>query len=143
MSRTAATLLRIFASIVAVLLVTNGLIYFQVVAPEHLALWTVWVAFGCIFPFVLIYGFTVKWWTFWIGRALLISSVAFAALTGLSVLLQWLGPKYWGRTYIVNSVLTLIAIGAAAKLFAVLNDKIPLWLGRRERHGGGSPGDTS
>lgn len=142
MSTSTRTLLKVLAVVALALLLTNGLILLGT-DPDEQGLWLVWIAFGCILPFVLIYGFTVKWWTFWIGQALLISSIGFAALTGLIVLLRWLGPDYWGRVYVVNSVLTLVMLGAAWKLTAVLIDKIPLWLGRRRRHGADDANDTT
>ena len=74
-----------------------------------------------IFP--LIYGFTVRWWTFWIGRALLTSSVGLALLIDISLMYKWLGDDYLLRDIVRLTVYAILATGAWLTLFAILREK--------------------
>ena len=73
--------------------------------------------------FPLIYGFTVRWWTFWIGRALLTSSVGLALLIDISLLYKWLGDDYLLRDIVRLTVYAIIAVGAWLKLASILIEK--------------------
>lgn len=104
------------------------------------------IIIGCAAPpatgFVLLYAFTVRWWTFWIGRALFISTTGMTALIDLSLLFNWLGNDYPGRDIVRNTVFFYVALGAALKFASILIDKLPLWRGKRARHSAGSRADT-
>lgn len=75
--------------------------------------------------FVLIYGATTHWWTTWIGRALLTSSLGLALLLDTSLLNRWFGfvlPD-WGLIV----MLVVIFGGATLKLTALLTEKYDAW----------------
>lgn len=72
-----------------------------------------------IFP--LWYGLTVRWWTFWIGRAMLTSSTALALLLDLSLTqryFMWIAPPW-----LLLSVLALVCAGAWLKLISLVIEK--------------------
>lgn len=73
--------------------------------------------------FPLIYGFTVRWWTFPIGRALMVSSTALGLLVDISLAYQWLGDDYYLRDVVRLTVFSLISLGAWLKLVAILLEK--------------------
>ena len=73
--------------------------------------------------FPLIYGFTVRWWTFPIGRALMVSSTALGLLIDISLLYNWLGDDYYLRDVVRLTVFGLISAGAWLKLVAILLEK--------------------
>ena len=73
--------------------------------------------------FPLIYGFTVRWWTFPIGRALMVSSTALGLLIDISLLYNWLGDDYYLRDVVRLTVFSLISAGAWLKLVAILLEK--------------------
>ena len=80
--------------------------------------------------FPLIYGFTVRWWTFPIGRALMVSSSALGMLIDISLLYNWLGDDYALRDVVRLTVFSLISAGAWLKLVAILLEKTR---GKRDR----------
>src|SRR5690242_7181820 len=80
--------------------------------------------------FPLIYGFTVRWWTFPIGRALMVSSSALGLLVDISLLYNWLGDDYALRDVVRLTVFALISAGAWLKLVAILLEKTR---GKRDR----------
>lgn len=71
--------------------------------------------------FTLGYLLTVRWWTFWIGRALLVSSLAFSLLIDVSVVTYWFG--WVPPTWLVHVVLGLVCAGAYLKLLALVIEK--------------------
>ena len=73
--------------------------------------------------FPLIYGFTVRWWTFPIGRALMVSSTGLGLLIDISLIYQWLGDDYFLRDVVRLSVYGFIVAGAWLKLIAILIEK--------------------
>jgi hypothetical protein len=81
--------------------------------------------------FPLIYGFTVRWWTFWIGRALMVSSTALGLLIDISLIYNWLGDDYFLRDVVRLTVFGMIAAGAWLKLIAILVEKRRGRLARR------------
>lgn len=97
---------------------------------DQAAQWLVYAAAPPVTVFVVLYAFTTPWWSTWIGRALLVSSIGFALLIDLSVLYQWLGADYLGRAAVRLTVLSLVCAGAWLKLTALLTEK---WRGHKTR----------
>lgn len=81
--------------------------------------------------FAFLYLTTVRWWTFWIGRALAVSSTATAMLLDIALLYHWLGDNYALRYVVLLTVYTFIFCGGWLKLFALVHEKG--WLRRRGR----------
>jgi hypothetical protein len=73
--------------------------------------------------FPLIYGLTVRWWTFWIGRALMVSSTGLGLLIDISLIYNWLGDDYALRDVVRLTVYAFITLGAWLKLVAILLEK--------------------
>lgn len=73
--------------------------------------------------FPLLYGFTVRWWTFWIGRALMVSSTGLGLLIDISLIYQWLGDNYALRDVVRLTVYAFICAGAWLKLTALVIEK--------------------
>lgn len=93
--------------------------------------WLVWATAPPATLFTFIYGLTTPWWRSMIGRALLVSSSALALLIDLSLLYQWLGPEYLGRSYVRVTVFSLVCLGAWLKLAALAGMKIDARRSRR------------
>lgn len=108
-------------------------IYYRGGDAETLELWIVRMGAPATSLFVLLYGFTVRWWEFWIGRALMVSSTGMAALCDLALLNRTIGPTYALAEPLLITVLVFISMGGVLKLVALLVDKVPLWTGRRPR----------
>lgn len=90
---------------------------------DQAAQWLVYAAAPPVTVFVVLYGFTTPWWTTWIGRALLVSSIGFALLLDLSAAYQLLGADYLGRAAVRLTVLSIVCAGAWLKLIALLVEK--------------------
>lgn len=92
-----------------------------------------WMVYATAVPatlFIVLYAFTVPWWSTMIGRALLVSSTALALLIDLSALYHVLGADYLGRDLVRLAVLALVFLGASLKLTALLGEK---WAARKAR----------
>lgn len=85
-----------------------------------------------IFP--LWYGLTVRWWTFWIGRALMMSSLGLGLLIDISLVYQWLGDDYFLRDIVRLTVYSIIAAGAWLKLISLAIEKFHARRHREARH---------
>ena len=99
----------------------------------QLSEWLIQLTGPPITVFTLWYGLTVRWWSFWIGRALMVSSASFALLIDLSLAQYWFEwvPPMWQ----VLAVLALVCAGAWLKLTALVIEKRTLprlwdWLRR-------------
>lgn len=100
---------------------------------EPLSLWIIGVGGVALTGFVVLYGLTVRWWEFWIGRALMVSSIGTAALIDVS-LINRVWPMSQGvLEALVLTVVVFMSAGGVLKLLALLVDKVPLWRGRRRR----------
>lgn len=88
---------------------------------------TLWLIWGTVPPttlFVIIYGFTTRWWrNGFLGYALMFSSVGLTALVATSLLLRVLGTDYEFRPYLLFWIFTFIFSGAWFKLIALLIEK--------------------
>lgn len=111
-------------------------LYVAGVDEEPLSLWIVRVGAITLTLFVLLYAFSVRWWEFWIGRALMVSSTGTAGLIDLALLNRVIGREYALAEPLLLSVLVFMSMGGVLKLVALLVDKVPLWTGRRPRHFG-------
>lgn len=120
------------AILLASVVVAIGL--FHLGAPiEPLSLWIVSIGAPATTLFVILYGVTVRWWEFWIGRALMVSSTGMALLVDIALLNRILPPEYPLQQELLLTLLVFISAGGVLKLLALLVDKVPLWLGRRGR----------
>lgn len=102
--------------------------------PDALAIWVLRVGAPATSLFVLLYGFTVRWWEFWIGRALMVSSTGMALLCDVALLNRVFPDGYPLQQDVILTLLCFISMGGFLKLIALLVDKVPLWLGWRPRH---------
>lgn len=118
--------------LVACIVIVIGL-YEAGADPDAMALWIVRLGALPLTLFVLLYGLTVRWWEFWIGRALMVSSTGTAALIDLALLNREIGRSYALAEPLLLAVLVFMSAGGVLKLIALLVDKVPLWFGRRER----------
>lgn len=103
--------------------------------PDSLAIWVLRIGAPATSLFVFLYGFTVRWWEFWIGRALMVSSTGMALLCDVALLNRVYPKGYPLQEDVVLTLLCFISMGGFLKLTALLVDKVPLWLGWRGRHG--------
>lgn len=87
----------------------------------HLAEWLVQFTGPPVTAFTIWYGLTVRWWTFWIGRALLTSSLAFSLLIDVSLAQYWF--NWVAPPWLIVVVLALVCAGAWLKLTALVIEK--------------------
>jgi hypothetical protein len=121
------------AIILSVCVATVIGLYCAGVDSDAMGLWIVRVGAVPLTLFVLLYGFTVRWWEFWIGRALMVSSTGTAALIDLALLNRQIGREYALAEPLLLAVLVFMSAGGVLKLVALLVDKVPLWRGKRIR----------
>lgn len=80
----------------------------------------IWIGGIAATSFVLLYGFTRLWWSSWIGRALIMSSLGLTLLFDLSLYVHY-HPFDLTQTQ-ANCVVGVAVLGACLKLFALLID---------------------
>lgn len=109
-------------------------LYYSGVAAEPLEIWIVRLGAPATSLFVILYGTTVRWWEFWIGRALMVSSTGMAAFCDLALANRSYKIPLWLLEPLIITVFCFISVGGILKLIALLVDKVPLWMGWRPRH---------
>lgn len=123
------TALSLLASVAIVLT-----LYHTGTDPDALAIWVLRIGAPATSLFVILYGFTVRWWEFWIGRALMVSSTGMAMLCDVALLNRLFPKGYPLQQDVILTLLCFISMGGFLKLLALLVDKVPLWFGWRGKH---------
>lgn len=80
------------------------------------------VTLPAVASYAVIFGLNARWWRTWIGFGLLNKAVGLTLVLTFSALLMIFGPGYPGRTLLLNSGITLIAVGSWAALIAMLRE---------------------
>lgn len=78
------------------------------------------IALPAAVAYPVIYGFSVRWWKDWIGRALLVKAAGLADLLMVSAAYRAFGPDYWGRDFFRIFGIALVAAGVWLALIAML-----------------------
>lgn len=90
--------------------------------PDAVFAGLVYLAMPAAVLYPLIYATRVKWWSTWVGQALLVKAVGVLALLTVSALYQFFGPDYPGRDFVRITGMTLLAVGLWYALIAMLRE---------------------
>lgn len=102
-------------------------LYWAGVPYEPLTLWIVGVGGPFLTLFVLVYAFTSRWSDYWVGRALVVSSIGTAALIDVSLLNKLVEIPRWLLEPLFLTILVFMSAGGVLKFLALVIDKVPIW----------------
>lgn len=84
--------------------------------------WVVLLALPAALLYPLIYGFRVRWWSNWIGFALLVKATGLGIMLAFTAALLIFGPDYPWRTVVRNVGITLVAVGTWTAFLAMIRE---------------------